>query len=132
MTHIKAVNPPSLPDPSGRYSHAIETPAGRTLHISGQIALSPNGEVVGRGDIEAQTRAAFDNVRTVLEAAGGAMADVAKMTIFLTRRDDFPTVSRIRSEYFTDPFPACSTVIVQGLVLPDLLIEVEATALLPT
>ena len=132
MSHKIAVNPESLPDPSGRYSHGIVSESGRLLHVSGQISLSVNGEVEGLGDIEAQARAALGNVQTVVAAAGGKMSDVVKLTIFMTKREDFPVVSSVRGEFFSDPFPACSTVIVDGLVLPELLVEIEALAILPS
>jgi len=102
------------------------------LYVSGQISLSASGEVEGEGDIEAQARAAFENVQEVGTAAGGRMSDVVKLTIFITKREDFPIVSNVRGEFFSGAFPACSTVIVDGLVLPDLLVEIEAVAMLPS
>ena len=132
MSHKTPVNPDGLPDPSGRYSHGIVSDSGRLLYVSGQISLSASGEVEGEGDIEAQARAAFENVQEVVIAAGGRMSDVVKLTIFITKREDFPIVSNVRGEFFSGAFPACSTVIVDGLVLPDLLVEIEAVAMLPS
>ena len=131
MPSKKAVNPAGLSDPTGAYTHGEVSDRGQVLHVSGQIAMSPDGQIIGVGDIEAQALQAFANVQKVAEAAGGSMSDVVKLTIFLVNRDDFPTVSRVRAEFFDDPFPACSTVIVSGLVLEGLLVEIEAVAMLP-
>ncbi len=88
----------------GTYSQAVR--AGDTVYVSGQIPLVPEtGEIVA-GDIEAQIRRTFDNLQAVVEGAGGSLADVAKLTIYLTDLSCFPQVNEIMSGYFQAPYPA--------------------------
>jgi reactive intermediate/imine deaminase len=124
------VHPAGLPAPKG-YSHAVAY-AGSTVIISGQVALDAEGNVVGRDDARVQTRQVFRNVERALAAAGCEFSDVVKLTIFLTDRGDLAAFREVRDE-FTDPGspPASSAVIVAGLIHPDLLVEVEATAVHP-
>lgn len=124
MNHL---NPPALPKPNG-YSHVVEVKGGRTLYISGQIALDPNGALVGAGDLRAQTRQVFENLKTALAAGGGRMEDVVKITVFMTDVSGLPAFREVRDGYFTQKAPASSLVQVSRLVRPDLLIEIEAVA----
>ncbi len=94
----------SAPAAIGTYSQAIR--AGGTVYLSGQIPLVPETmELVG-GGAEFQIRQVFDNLMAVAEAAGGTLADVVKLTVYLTDLGDFPTVNEIMAEYFTEPYPA--------------------------
>ena len=104
---------------------------GDTLYVSGQIAVDPSGRLVGEGDCEAQTRQVMDNIRAVVEAAGGTMDNVVKTTGFLTDAADYPTYNKVRMETFPEKPPASSTVIIAALVRPELLVEVEAVVYLP-
>lgn len=104
---------------------------GGFLFVSGQVAQDNNGNVVGAGDCEAQTRHVMSRIRTIVEAAGAAMPDVVKITTFLTELNNYPAFSKVRSETFPDSPPASSTVIVAGLVRPEFLVEVEAVARIP-
>ena len=104
---------------------------GDTLYVSGQIAVDPSGRLVGEGDCEAQTRQVMDNIRAVVEAAGGTMDNVVKTTGFLTDAADYPTYNKVRMETFPEKPPASSTVIIAALVRPELLVEVEAVVHLP-
>ena len=103
--------------------------AGDYVFVSGQIAALPDGTVV-TGDFEAETRAVLDNVRAVVAAAGGTLADVCKVTVFLLNATLFEPMNRVYQEYFTPPYPARSTVLAP-LSNPDLRIEIEAVAYLP-
>lgn len=97
----------------GTYSQAVR--AGDTLYVSGQIPLRPEtGEVVG-GDIEVQIRQAFDNLRGVVEAAGGDLSQVVKLTIYLTDLTCFPQVNEIMATYFSEPYPARAALGVRAL-----------------
>jgi reactive intermediate/imine deaminase len=97
----------------GPYSQA--TRSGDTVFLSGQIPLDPaTGELVG-GDIAAQSRRVFDNLRAVCEAAGGSLDDVARVGIYLMDLGDFAAVNAVMAEYFTAPYPARSTIQVSGL-----------------
>src|SRR5690606_13344635 len=97
----------------GPYSQA--TRAGSTVFFSGQIPLDPaTGEVV-EGGIEAQARRAFDNLKAVAEAAGGSLADVTRLGLYLTDLTQFAAVNAVMAEYFEAPYPARSTIEVSAL-----------------
>lgn len=103
--------------------------AGDFVFISGQVAIAADGTVVV-GDFEAEVRAVLDNVRAIVAAAGGGLADVCKVTAFLTSSTLFDRFNAVYAEYFTGPVPARSTVLAL-LMGGDFRIEVEAIAYLP-
>lgn len=129
--HVKFINPPSMPAGPG-YSSVVEATNVTTIYISGQIALNPAGEIVGAGDLAAQTKQVFENIRHALEAASVDFRHVVKLTFFLTDISRMPIVRSIRDEYINlaNP-PASSAVEVRRLVRDELLIEVEAIAVRP-
>ena len=94
----------SAPAAIGTYSQAIR--AGGTVYLSGQIPLVPETMELVNGGAELQIRQVFDNLLAVAEAAGGTLADIVKLTVYLTDLGDFPTVNEIMAEYFTEPYPA--------------------------
>jgi reactive intermediate/imine deaminase len=97
----------------GPYSQA--TRSGGTVFLSGQIPLDPaTGELVG-GDIAAQARRVFDNLRAVVSAAGGTFDDIVRVGIYVTDLNDFAAVNAVMAENFQAPFPARSTIEVSGL-----------------
>lgn len=97
----------------GPYSQAVRM--GNTVFLSGQIPLDPaTGELVG-GDISAQARRAFDNLRAVCEAAGGSLAQIARLGLYVTDLGDFAAVNAVMADYFDAPYPARSTIEVSGL-----------------
>lgn len=97
----------------GPYSQAVR--AGNTVYFSGQIPLDPaTGELV-EGDVEAQARRAFDNLKAVAEAAGGSLDRIVRLGLYLTRLSEFAKVNAVMQEYFQAPFPARSTIEVAGL-----------------
>ena len=98
---------------------------GELVFTSGQIGAAPDGSIPD--DFEGQTRHAMDALRTQLEAAGASLATVFKTTVFITDAADFAEMNRLYVEYFSDPFPARSTIIT-GLALPELRFEIEAVA----
>jgi len=101
---LEIIQTDRAPAAIGTYSQAVR--AGDTVYVSGQIPLSPEtGEVV-RGDVEAQIRGTFDNLRAVVEAAGATLAQVVKLTIYLTDLSCFPQVNEVMAEYFEPPYPA--------------------------
>jgi 2-iminobutanoate/2-iminopropanoate deaminase len=111
------------PAPIGPYSQAID--AGSFVFCSGQIPLDPaTGEIIGAGDVEAQTRQVMKNISAVLKQAGADFNKVVKTTIFLKNMGDFPKVNSIYGEFFQAPFPARSTVEVARLP-KDVLVEIE-------
>jgi len=97
----------------GPYSQAVRR--GDTVFLSGQIALDPDTGLLIEGDVEAQARRAFDNLRAVCEAAGGTLDDVVRLGLYLTDLNQFARVNAVMSEYFDAPFPARSTIGVASL-----------------
>ena len=114
--------------PTVGYSHA--TKAGDTLYIAGQIAQDVEGNVVGKGDFEAQARQVFTNLKNIMEEAGGSPLNIVKMTTFLTHYNYIETYRSVRNEYFSEPFPPNTLLIIESLALPYYMIEVEAVAVL--
>ena len=111
----------------GIYAHGVETPAGgRTLYVSGQIGVSPEGELAE--DFRGQCRQALDNVEAVLASADMGLRDIVKMSFFLVRREDMDALVEIRKERLDGVRPAITTVFVAGLVSPDWRVEVEVVA----
>jgi reactive intermediate/imine deaminase len=107
------VSTPDAPQAIGTYSQAIR--AGSTVYLSGQIPLDPRtGELVA-GDMEAQVRRVFDNLRAVAIASGGDLSHVVKLNVFLTDLAHFALVNRVMAEYFQRPYPARAAVGVAAL-----------------
>jgi reactive intermediate/imine deaminase len=98
----------------GPYSQAVR--AGDTVYLSGQTPLLPATGQMVEGDIEAQARQAFDNLRAVCAAAGGSFDHVVRLGLYLTDLSDFARVNAVMAEYFTQPYPARSTI--QASALP--------------
>ncbi len=119
-----------LPEPFSHYTDAVR--AGNLLFVSGCVALDANGSLVGEGDVVAQARQVFENIRLCLSAAGSSFADVVKVTTFLTDIGDRAAVNTVRKEVFGEARPASTLVEVSALVLPEFLIEVEAVAVVPS
>ena len=128
MPERKPVVPPGA-TPNPALSAGIVV--GDLLFVSGPVATDNGRNVVGVGDAEAQTRQVMANIRDVVTAAGGKMEDVAKITCFLTDIANYPAYSKVRAETWPNDPPASSTVVVAGLVRPELLVEVEAIVRLP-
>lgn len=98
----------------GPYSQAVRS--GGTVYLSGQVPLDPvNGQMV-EGDIAVQARRAFDNLRAVCQAAGGSFDDIVRLGLYLTDLGDFAQVNAVMAEYFSEPYPARSTI--QASALP--------------
>jgi reactive intermediate/imine deaminase len=101
------------PQAIGTYSQAVR--CGNTVYLSGQIPLLPDTMELLEGDMQAQIRQVFDNLSAVAEAAGGSLADVAKLNVFLTDLGHFAIVNEVMAEYFTPPYPARAAVGVAAL-----------------
>lgn len=128
---VQYINPPTLSKPTG-YTHAVEVSGGKTVYISGQIALDVVGNVVGEGDLRVQTYQVFENLRAALHAVGATFDHVVKVTYFVVDISQMPVVRAVRNEYFNPArLPASTAVEVRRLVRDDLLLEVEAIAVLP-
>lgn len=122
------VSTAGAPAAIGPYSQAVRT--GATVWLSGQIALDPATGQLVEGGFEAQVERAFRNLAAVAGAAGGSLADVVKLTLFLTDLAHFPKVNEIMQAHFGQPYPARSTVGVASLPR-GALFEVEAVMVLP-
>ena len=114
--------------PVANYKMGTRMEGGRLLYISGQVAWDASGNIVGKGDIGAQARQTFDNLRGVLQAAGGDLGNLMKITTYITRIADVPVVAKARSEVFQGELPASTLIVVKSLFHPDFLIEVEGIA----
>lgn len=101
------------PQAIGTYSQAVKV--GKTVYLSGQIPLVPGSMEMVDGDISKQIRRVFDNLQAVAEAAGGSLADIAKLNIFLVDLAHFPVVNEVMAEYFSEPYPARAAVGVASL-----------------
>ena len=113
------------------YRIALGYRIGDVIVLSGQAAIAPSGEIVGARDFDAQAQQVFENLRFVLESAGSGREHVVKVTIFLTDMANFPKIVELRERWFTPPYPADTIVEVRSLALPELMIEIEAIAVVP-
>ena len=119
MNRIQAINPPELFDgPSAGISQAIRV--GDTIYCAGQVAFGDT--------LEEQARGAFQNVKTLLEAAGATMADIVKMTVYTTDPDCWPKTEAVRNDYLKAPHPAATLPVVKALASPRLMIEIDVIA----
>jgi len=126
------LNPAGLPVLPG-FSQVVTATEGKIVFISGQVALDANNEVVGKGDLRAQVAQTFENLKGALAAVGATFDDVLKTNTYIVNYtpDMIGVVREVRSQYLPQEKPPASTLIgVQALVLEDLLIEIEAFALL--
>jgi 2-iminobutanoate/2-iminopropanoate deaminase len=124
------IQPESLNDPRPRYSQGIQTEGGKLLFIAGQTASDKDGNVVGKGDIEAQTRQVFKNLAAVLSEAGGTLDNLVMTTTYITDRKYREGYNRVRSQQYKSNPPTSTLVIVTGLANPDYLIEINGIAVL--
>ncbi len=122
---MEGIETPRAPKAIGPYSQAVR--AGGLVFVSGQIPLTPEGEVV-EGDIRLQTERVMENLRAILEAAGSGLSKVVQTTCFLARMEDFPAFNEVYARYFTPPYPARATVAVRDLPR-GVLVEVACIAL---
>lgn len=123
------VNPPGVAAPQG-YSHAVKK-RGTPVFIAGQVALDADGKLVGEGDAAAQVEQVFRNLRTVIEGCGGTMADVVKLTIYVTDASYRGAVVAARQRHFPDGrYPASTYLVISALAVPQLLVEIEAVAMI--
>jgi enamine deaminase RidA (YjgF/YER057c/UK114 family) len=124
-----SINPDGMSPPVGPYAHVVTAPpGGRLVFCAGAVAFDREGEVVGKGDIVAQTRQVMENLRLALDAAGATFGDVVKVTNYVTDASQWQKVLPVRAEYLPEPFPASTFVEVRALMFPELEIEIEAVA----
>jgi reactive intermediate/imine deaminase len=124
---VERINPAGLSKPNG-YSHVVAVRGGRTIYVSGQVPLTKDGTLVGAGDMEAQTRQVFENLKVALSAAGAGMKDVVKINIYTTDVSKVPAIRKVRDSYLPSDFPASTLTEVKSLFRPEVMIEIDAIA----
>jgi reactive intermediate/imine deaminase len=126
------LNPSALPAPRG-YTHVVEVPAGsRLLYLSGQVPLDSTGALVGGADFRAQAHQVFRNLRAGLAAAGAGFADVIKLNFYLVDVKQLQALREVRDEYLNTTAPPASTLVeVRRLFREEVLLEIEAVAVVP-
>jgi reactive intermediate/imine deaminase len=130
---VKFLNPAAVAAPHG-YTHAIEVDLGtcKMLIISGQVALDPKGNLVGQGDYEKQTEQIFTNIKNIVESAGGKMENVVKLSFFTRDISQIQKIRTVRDRFINTKNPPASTLVeISKLFRDDVLIEIEATAIIP-
>ena len=131
-TH-QILRPQGVHPPAGKYSHAARVEGGSLLVVAGQVAVDTGGELVGQGDVAAQTRQVFRNLEGVLEAAGGSFADVIEFTYYIVGRGNVAGFIEARTAIFDEAYPEgvyppATLLVVGGLANEDFLVEVSALA----
>lgn len=130
MHHRELTNPSGL-HPAPGFSHVAIASGTKVVHFAGQVALAPDFALVGEGDLYAQTRAAMQNLRIAMDAAGVGWDDVVRRTIYTLHPTEYETITRAIDEVTGGAeHPAQTIVGVTGLAVPGLLIEIECTAVL--
>lgn len=125
---VAAFNPPGVWSPFGAFSMAVVQGDGPVVHLKGQVALDVHGHVVGPRDMRAQVRKTLENIRDVLGSMGGRMSDTLSLVHYATDIEAFMATGDIRAEFFAVPYPVTTTVQIQRLYHPDLMIEITAVA----
>ena len=126
MSPRRSIDPGYMWDDNLPMSQGVQI--GDTVYTAGQVAFDPAGNVVGAGDMKAQTRQVMENLKKVLEGTGTSLADVVKITVYVTDISRMKEVQEVRAEYFSEPFPASTGVEITALARPELMIEIEAIA----
>jgi 2-iminobutanoate/2-iminopropanoate deaminase len=129
LGHREEIRVPGMSEPISHFTHVVR--AGRLVFVSGCVATDAEGRTVGGGDVVAQARQVHENLKKCLAAAGATFADVCKVTVFLKNVADREQVNIARREYFGPHRPASTLVQIARLVRDDLLVEIEAIAVLP-
>ena len=125
----QAQNPDGVAPPlKSYYSNAVRVEAGPLLFIAGQVAVAPDGTIVGPGDLRAQAEQVLQNIGVILAANGADFDDVVKVLVYVTDIRAFDEITDIRLKYFPQDGPASAIIEVPALAHPDFMIEIEAVA----
>jgi enamine deaminase RidA (YjgF/YER057c/UK114 family) len=129
---FRIFNPETMAKPTAGYSHVAEVSGGKLVFIAGQVAFDRAGNLVGKDDFRAQVQQVFENLKSAVEASGGTFHDVIKLNYYCAESIEpaqIPVVREIRDKYVNTASPPVSTlVVVKRLARPELLIEVDAVA----
>ena len=129
--NVRHINPPEISKPTG-YTHVVEVTGGKLVFIAGQVAFDKESHFVGPGDLKAQTTQVFENIKAALASVGADFSHVIKMNYYVRDATERLTVREVRASYLPAENPPASTFVeITSLVLPELLIEVEAVAVVP-
>ena len=120
---------PGMSEPISHFTHVVR--AGRLVFVSGCVATDDHGRIVGGGDVVAQARQVHENIKRCLAAAGATFADVCKVTVFVKDVADREQINTVRKEYFGASRPASTLVEISEFARDGVLLEIEATAVLP-
>ncbi len=125
------MNPDHVCKPVGQYSQCVKASGSQLVFIAGQVAVNEHGQLVGKGDIEAQTYQVMKNIEALVRAAGGTMDDIVQTVTYDTDIEKHVEgMRKVRDEFFSPNFPAGAKVEVKRLVHPDYLLEISAIAVI--
>lgn len=125
----EAVSVETLPQPIGPFSYAVRSKG--MLYISGALGVDEHWKVVAPNDVAAQTKRALETIKTILGAAQVPLANIVKMTVYLTSADDYKAFNEVRRGFLPTPFPASTVVVVKELVVKGAVVEIEILAEAP-
>lgn len=129
MSTNKKINPDGLFKAKG-FTQAVSSTGTKTVFVSGQLPWDSNAQLVGEGDVEAQTRQVFKNITCVLDEVGATWDDVVKLVAYVVGPEHVNTVAKIKAEFTGEAPPADTIVGVTGLAYPDCLIEIDAIVMM--
>lgn len=123
--------PAGISKPAGHWTTVTTARPGKLVFVSGLTAKNERGELVGVGDIRAQTRQVCENLKLAMRSAGGTLADIVRVDVYIREMAGFQDIHEIRREYFGSNPPASTMVAVSAFTHPDMLIEINAIGVLP-
>jgi 2-iminobutanoate/2-iminopropanoate deaminase len=130
MSDVRIFNPSTIHKPTG-YSHVAEVTKGKIVFIAGQVALDRDGNLVGKDDYSIQTRQVFENLKAAVRAVGGTLRDIVKLGYYCVDLSHLPEIRAVRDTFLDKESPPVSTAVeVRRLFRPDILIEIEAIAVI--
>ena len=126
-------NPDGVWGPRGRgFNMGVVQHEGHVIHFTGQVAWDENEQIVGKGDVEFQTRQCFKNILAVLRSVGGGVEDIVSITTYFTDRTHLPAIQRVRTEFFKEVLsPVSTSIMVASLGHEDFLVELTPVAVIP-
>lgn len=127
----KSFDPPNVWRPFGAFSQSVISGSGKTVYLKGQVALGPDGVIVGEGDMAAQVAQVLRNISDVLGAMGGRMSDIVSLQQFTTDIQAFMGCGEVRARFFEAPYPVTTTLEVSSLYDPRLMVEITGIAEIP-